>query len=409
MGLFLLDKLSSTFEVGYYGIYRDDGLAVVEKASPGQQERLTKEIKRVFGEQGFKITIEKELKRTEFLDAILDLNSDSHRPYKKPNTKLSYVSRLSNHPKTIKNEIPNTINRRLSQLSSNQHEFDSVKSEYEEALKKCNYNEKMVYTKNNENQEVKKRKRRRKIIFFQPPFCDTVKTPIGRLVLRLVQKHFTKSHPLHKILNPKCIKISYSCLPNAKSRIMNVNRRTLKSDENKNTILCNCRRKSDCPVENKCQLDKVIYKAEVKDKNGNVKEYIGSTGNTFKERYNQHKATFREKKTKKNINKDQQTTRSKYVNKNNKGVKYTKTNKTNGTALSRHYLEVKERDGIEPTIKWTIIGKTNAMPNDRNGCTLCNLEKIAIAKAKRERSLNVRRELVNACPHFLRQFFKKPL
>ena len=82
--------------------------------------------------------------------------------------------------------------------------------------------------------------------------------------------------------------------------------------------------------------------------------------------------------------------------------------KTNTTALARHYWKLRHDDGTEPKIKWSIIRKTNSKPNLKNGCTLCNLEKVAIAKANRERSLNIRKELVNACPHFKKNFFKKP-
>lgn len=422
MGLFLLDKLRSTFKVGEYGIYRDDGLAVVENSSSSQQERLTKKIRKVFGMHGFKITIEKELKRTEFLDTILDLKNDSHRPYKKPNTKLTYVNRLSNHPNAIKKEIPNIINSRLSQLSSNQHEFDSMKNEYEQALKECNYKERMFYNNGNknkdqdENSSKRRRKRRRNIIYFQPPYCATVKTPIGKLFLKLVKKHFTKSHPLYKILNPKCIKISYSCLSNIKSKITNINRKVLKKDDNKTEKLCNCRNKARCPVNNKCLLEKVIYKAEVKDKNGTVREYIGSTGNSFKERYDRHKATFKEKKIKRKEDQQHDKIPCEDENKNGENMdtrseekeqSQKKTNNKSGTALSRHYLDTVKKDKIEPTIKWSIIGKTEAIPNEKNGCTLCNLEKIAIANANEERTLNIRRELVGACPHFKRQYFER--
>ena len=420
VGLFLLDQLKTTFDVGMYGIYRDDGLAVVDKITPCQQERLTKRIRKVFQTHDFKITINKGMMRTEFLDVILDLKNNCHRPYKKPNTELTYVSNHSNHPNSIKRQIPKIISKRLSQLSSDKSTFNSTKMEYQDALKKCNYKEDIKFDEEI-HEAKKKRKRKRNIIYFQPPFCATVKTPIGRKFLNLVKKHFNINHPLYKILNPKCIKMSYSCLPNVKTRIAGNNKKILSHDSGEPENMCNCRKKNECPVNNKCLTRGVIYKAEITDKKGETNEYIGSTGNTFKERYNQHTATMREKRKKdlkKNSNEnpepenpDDGTEEKGRKKKKEEGIankKEEKKKKLEGTALSRHFWVTKKADGTEPTIKWTIMTKTKAMPNEKNGCTLCNLERLAIAKANKERSLNVRRELSCMCPHFVKSFFKKP-
>ena len=82
------------------------------------------------------------------------------------------------------------VNKRLNRLSKAKTEFEFVKSDYNEALKKSKYKAELQFedkTKINNN----KKKRRRKIIYFQPPFSLTVKTPIGKLFLKLVKKHFT--------------------------------------------------------------------------------------------------------------------------------------------------------------------------------------------------------------------------
>ena len=113
IGLYLLEQLKDTLEVGNYGIYRDDGLAVVKNCSASHQERLSKDLRKTFKDQGFNITIEKGLKRTEFLDVILDLKNNCYRPYKKPNTELTYVSNHSNHPSYIRNNIPRMITQRF--------------------------------------------------------------------------------------------------------------------------------------------------------------------------------------------------------------------------------------------------------------------------------------------------------
>ena len=377
IGLFMLEKLKGTFDDGNFGIYRDDGLAVVNKLTPSQQERLVKKVRRIFKNEGFSITIEKGLKRTEFLDTVLDLNNDIHRPYRKPNAELSYVSNLSNHPKYIRKHIPKTINKRLSRLSSNKTTFDLAKDEYEQALVKSGYKPDMTYDAQLANPPKKKRQRKRNIIYFQPPYSATVRTPIGKLFLKLVKKHFSKKSPLHKILSHRTLKLSYSCLPNVKSAITGNNRRVLKGMDDP-TTLCNCQRSRTCPVDRKCQLEKVVYKAEVMDASGEKKIYVGSTGNTFKERFRTHTATLNKKDHPK------------------------------ATALSRHFWKKKIEFDKDPSIEWDILAKTNATVSEKFGCTVCNMERLAIAQVSPDAALNERNELVTSCPHFTKRYFLKP-
>ena len=63
-----------------------------------------------------------------------------------------------------------------------------------------------------------------------------------------------------------------------------------KSDEKEN--LCNCRSKTNCPIDNKCCLNNLIYKAKVSTSKDEYKIDIGSTKKSFKSRYNQHKTSF---------------------------------------------------------------------------------------------------------------------
>ena len=97
------------------------------------------------------------------------------------------MSNLSNHPNYIKKQIPNTVNKRLSKLSKNKAGYELVKENYQEALRKGNYKEKLTYLEGeiNNNNNKTKRKRRRNIIYFQPPFSLEVKTKIGKKVSKL--------------------------------------------------------------------------------------------------------------------------------------------------------------------------------------------------------------------------------
>ena len=57
------------------------------------------------------------------------------------------------------------------------------------------------------------------------------------------------------------------------------------------TKLCNCRSKTDCPLQGKHLLSAIIYQAKVSTQVGE-ESYIGLTETSFKARYNNHKIIF---------------------------------------------------------------------------------------------------------------------
>ena len=50
---------------------------------------------------------------------------------------------------------------------------------------------------------------------------------------------------------------------------------------------CNCRVKEDCPPNGTCQVQLVVYKANITT-TSEEREYTGLTALTFKQRYNEH-------------------------------------------------------------------------------------------------------------------------
>ena len=114
----------------------------------------------------------------------------------------------SNHPRSILDQLPAAINRRLTDISCNEETFNKAKQRYEEALKSNRFNEKLSYD-NTPNRNP--RNRRRKIIWYNPPYNKSVKTNIGKSFLLLIQKHFPRSHKLHCIFNKNNVKVSHSC------------------------------------------------------------------------------------------------------------------------------------------------------------------------------------------------------
>ena len=55
-------------------------------------------------------------------------------------------------------------------------------------------------------------------------------------------------------------------------------------------------------------------------------------------------------------------------------------------------------------INWEILTRTKNKYNLKNGCTLCNLEKIEILNSKKSESLNKRNELQSGCLHYRKHF-----
>ena len=82
-------------------------------------------------------------------DFTTNLQNGTYHTCKKPNNKLLYILSSSNYPLQIITQLPNSIFDRLSKNSSNQEIFNTLKVEYEDALKKSGYNVGLKYTNNN--------------------------------------------------------------------------------------------------------------------------------------------------------------------------------------------------------------------------------------------------------------------
>ena len=88
---------------------------------------------------------------------------------------------------------------------------------------------------------IPKKKRKRKIIWFRPPFCQSIETNISRRFLSLVDNHFTLDHPLRKIFNRNTLKVSPRCNSNIDSAIKSHDNQLLRTDTEDNRS-CNYRK-----------------------------------------------------------------------------------------------------------------------------------------------------------------------
>ena len=183
--------------------------------------------------------------------------------------------------------------------------------------------------------------------------------------LKLIVKHFPKTNKFHKIINRDNVKVSYSCLPNFAYMLKSHNSRILSEEKTQEQPKCNCRQKDTCPLEGHCLDKELIYQCTLKE---NTISYNGLTENTFKDRFQKHRNSF----------------------------KY--ESKANSTELSKHFWEMK-RKGIEkPIMHWSVIDHAKLYQNGSTRCNLSLTEKyhILISSVK---LINKRSELVWKCFH----------
>ena len=181
---------------GEVGIYRDDGLAIV-KGTARSVDTLRKKVECAFKELGLSITAEYCKNVTDFLDVVLDLETGTHKPFRKPNDTPNYINVNSNHPPAVIKQLPSMIEDRLSVNSSNEAIFNEAAGIYQEALSRSGYNHKLKYKP--KKPEKKEKRRQRKILWWNPPYNASVATNIGQIFLAMLDQHFPKGSELHMV------------------------------------------------------------------------------------------------------------------------------------------------------------------------------------------------------------------
>ena len=120
----------------------------------------------------------------------------------------TYVHAKSNHPPCILKRIPESVNQRLSDISSDESAFNNAVPPYQGALDKSGYQYTLKFQpRASRGRTVRKRKRN--ITWFNPPYDAQVKTNLGKQFLRIVDKCFPEGHALRPICNRNTLKLSY--------------------------------------------------------------------------------------------------------------------------------------------------------------------------------------------------------
>ena len=242
------------------------------------------------------IVFQCNMKIVNYVDVSLDSNNLNYKPYHKPDNEILYIHKNSNHPPSIFKQIPTSIEKRISTLSSNETIFNESKEIYQKALEKSGYRQTLKYHPSNENVSNNKRNRKRNVIWFNPPFSANVKTKFRNYFLNFIRKHFSSHHKFSKLSNHNTIKVSYSCMPNIKAEIHKHNKNTLEKAQQKHpdTQLSNCTNKKQCPLSRQCLTESIVYQANTMSNIPGYKEkvYLGVSKTTFKVCNSNHKKSF---------------------------------------------------------------------------------------------------------------------
>lgn len=106
------------------------------------------------------------------------------------------------------------------------------------------------------DQQQEKKKRKRNIIWYNPPYLINVKINTYKVFFKL-HKHFPKTNTFYKIFHKSTVKSICSSMRKMASIISFHNRTILRP--NNQIHGCNCRRKVDCLMQNKCLTTNIIY------------------------------------------------------------------------------------------------------------------------------------------------------
>ena len=205
------------------GLYRDDGLAAFN-GTPQEIEKIKKGICNVFCDNDLKITVEANTTKVNSLDVTLDLTSGKYYPYTKEGNIPLHVHTKSNHPPTILKNIPSQSIRGSPRYLLTKNALITLKSSIRKLSTKSGYRYNLSFNATLNQSPRPPRNRKRNITWFNPPYSKNVETNVGKCFLSLIDKHFPKSNPLHKIFNRNTLKLSYSCMGNIKTIISNHNK-----------------------------------------------------------------------------------------------------------------------------------------------------------------------------------------
>ena len=182
------------------------------------------------------------------------------------------------------------------------------------------------------------------------------------VLLLLINRHFPKSHRLHKIFNRNTVKVSYSCIQNMSKIYKGYNCKISSTPCNQRT-LCNCRVKIECLMNGKCQTMDAVYDYRVTSSEPQ-KISFGLAEGKWNKRYYNHKKSFNHKRY------------------------------SHETTLSSYVWHLKKTLDVTLNLKRSVVKCATLYSNISKKCLLCLYEKLVIITyPKQHELLNKRSEL----------------
>ena len=87
------------------------------------------------------------LEACNIIKSYVRITKYSYKPYRKLNDDPLYINKHSNHLPSILRQLPTSINKRISTLSSDKQTFEDAAPAYQNALGHSNFSRKLEYTR----------------------------------------------------------------------------------------------------------------------------------------------------------------------------------------------------------------------------------------------------------------------
>ena len=209
IGIFMLSLLSNQINKNHIGLYRYDGLAILKNTSGPAAENLKKKIQKLFTEKDLDIIVQCNLKITNYLDMTRNLNNGSYSPYRKPTKKPTIFPLIQ----TTLHQSLKKFHGQLKKDSQFCHHqkifFRSQPFTMRNAQKTVDI--KPSYNINNQMKTIKTKRKENVTLFGSIHHTASQLKPIS--------EEYPPNHKFVKIFNKNTIKLSYSCMPNIRSKI----------------------------------------------------------------------------------------------------------------------------------------------------------------------------------------------
>ena len=119
-----MNKLSNIIDIDSIGLHPDDGLGIFESLSGPQIEQKKNNIIKVFKMCGLSVIVTTNITSVDFLDVMFNLKNESYQPFRNTNNEPKYIDISSHHPTQVLKQLPKSIEKRLSEISSSKEIFN---------------------------------------------------------------------------------------------------------------------------------------------------------------------------------------------------------------------------------------------------------------------------------------------